>query len=116
VYLYSYTYNIYHVSVAVWYKECVCGLSLAGIEGSNPSVSWGILSLVNVVRCKVEVSATGRSLDQRIRTDCGLSVYDRGTLDRRSRPTKAVEPLINTKFIIHCQRKTSLKQEALRRI
>jgi len=93
---------------------CVCGLSLAGIEGSNPSVSWGIPSLVNVVRC--EFSATGRSLAQRIRTDCGLSVYDWGTLDRRPRTTMAVEPLNNTKFKIHCERKKSLKQEALRRI
>ena len=116
MYLLSYTYNIYHISVAAWYKACVCGLSLTGIEGSNSAVLWGILSLVNVVHFQVEVSVTGRSLAQRIRTDCSLSMYDRGTLDRRSRPTKAVETFNNTKFIIHCERKKSLKQEALRRI
>ena len=59
-------------------------------------MSRGILSLVNVVLCKVEVSTTGRSPAQRIRTECGLSVYDRGTLDRRPRPTNAIEPLNDT--------------------
>ena len=34
----------------------------------------GCLSLVRVVRCQVEVSATGRSLVQRSPTDCGVCV------------------------------------------
>jgi len=44
-------------------------LSLAGIAGSNPAGGNGRLSLVSVVCCQVEFSATGRSLDQGSRTD-----------------------------------------------
>ena len=44
-------------------KAWVCSRSLAGIEGSNPSGDMG-LSLVNIVCCRVEVSATGRSIIQ----------------------------------------------------
>ena len=94
----------------------VPGLSLVRIAGWNPAVSWGRLSLVSVERCKVEVSATGRSIVQRIRTDYDLSVYYRGKLDRRPRPTKALEPLSKIQFIIHCERMKSLNQEALRSI
>ena len=36
----------------------------------------GCLSFVSVVCCQVEVSATGRSLVQRISTDCGVSEFD----------------------------------------
>jgi hypothetical protein len=43
----------------------VCGRSLAGIAGSNPTGGHGCLYLVIVVCCQVEVSATGRSLAQR---------------------------------------------------
>jgi hypothetical protein len=42
--------------MAARYKAWVCSLSLAGIAGSNTA---GCLSLVSVVCCKVEVSATG---------------------------------------------------------
>ena len=42
---------------------------------------------MSVVCCQVEVSATGRSLVQRIPTEC-----DRGTTKRRARPNRAVEP------------------------
>jgi hypothetical protein len=45
--------------------------SLAGIEGSNPARTYGCLSLVSVVCCQVEVSATGRSLVLRSPTKCG---------------------------------------------
>ena len=34
------------------------------------------MSLVNVVSCQVEVSATGRSLVQRSPTECGVSECD----------------------------------------
>ena len=40
-------------------KASVCGRSLAGIVGSNPAVCMDVLSLVSVVCCQVEVSATG---------------------------------------------------------
>ena len=43
-------------SVAARSKAWVCGQSLAGIAGSNPA--GGMKSLVSVVCCRVEVSAT----------------------------------------------------------
>ena len=51
------------------------------------------LSLVSVVCCQVEVSATGRSLVQRSPTECGVSECDVETLTmRKPRPTGDVEP------------------------
>ena len=41
------------------FKTQICGRSLAGIPGSNPRGGHGCLSLVGVVCCQVEVSATG---------------------------------------------------------
>ena len=52
----------------------VCGRSLAGIAGSNPAGRREVLSLVSVVRCQVEVYATGRSLVQRSPTNSGVSL------------------------------------------
>jgi hypothetical protein len=52
------------IPVAARSKAWVCGHSLAGIACSNPSVSMDI-SLVSVMCCQVEVSASGRSLVQR---------------------------------------------------
>jgi hypothetical protein len=40
-------------------KALVCGRLFAGIVGSNPAGSHGCLSLVSVLRCQVEVSASG---------------------------------------------------------
>jgi len=37
----------------------VCGLSLGGIVGSNPPGGMDCLSVVSVVCCQVEVSASG---------------------------------------------------------
>jgi hypothetical protein len=53
---------------AVRSKAWVCGRSLTRIVGSNPT-----LSLVSVVCCQVEVSATSWSLVQRSPTDSGVS-------------------------------------------
>jgi len=39
-----------------------------------------------------EVSTTDRSPVQRSPTECGTSECDRGTSERRPRPTRAVEP------------------------
>ena len=67
----------------------------------------GCLSLVSVVFCQVEVSATGRQLVQRIPTKCGVSECDRGTSQRRPRPTRNVKPWgrwrgrIHTNNVIH---------------
>jgi hypothetical protein len=51
-------------------KAWVYGHSLAGIAGSNPSGENGCLSLVTVVCCQVDVSATERSLIQGSPTQC----------------------------------------------
>jgi len=53
------------------------GCSLAGIVGSNPAGGHGCLSLVSVVCCQVEVSASGLSFVQRSHTECGMSECDR---------------------------------------
>jgi hypothetical protein len=60
--------------VAARSKACVCGLSLAGFAGSNPT---GGMSVVSVVCCQVEVSTSDRSLVQRNPTECGVSECDR---------------------------------------
>jgi len=54
----------------------ICGRSLAGIAGSNPT---GIMDvcLLWVLCCQVEVSATGWSPVQRSSTVCGASECDR---------------------------------------
>jgi len=68
-------------------KAWVYGRSLAGNGGSNPAGRHGCLSLVRVLCCQVEVSATGRSLLQRSPTECGVSECDRGTSQKMPRPT-----------------------------
>ena len=74
-------------------KAWVWGRSLAGIASSNPAGGHGCLSLMSVVCCQVEVSATGRLLVQTSRTECGVSECDRRTSTvRRSRPTGTFEP------------------------
>jgi len=47
------------IPVAMRSKAWVCGRSLAGVVGSNPPGGHVCLSLVNVVCCQVEVSASG---------------------------------------------------------
>jgi hypothetical protein len=59
--------------VATLSKAWVCDRSLDGNVGSKPEGSHGFLSLVSVVFCQVEVSATGRSLVQRGPTECCAS-------------------------------------------
>jgi len=63
--------------VATRSKAWVCGGSLDKIVGSNPAGSHGCMSVVSVVCCQVEVSATGRSLVQRGPTECGANGCDR---------------------------------------
>ena len=53
----------------------------------------GCLSLVGAVCCQVEVSASGSSLVQRSRTECGVSEYDReASKIRKPWPIRAVAP------------------------
>jgi hypothetical protein len=58
--------------VTVRSKAWMCGRSLTRIVGSNPTGGMDV-SLVSVVCCQVEVSATGWSLVQRSPTECGVS-------------------------------------------
>jgi hypothetical protein len=44
---------------------------------------YGVLSLVSVVCCQVEVFASGWSLVHRSPTDCGVSKYDQKSSTRR---------------------------------
>ena len=46
------------IPVAVRSKAWVCGRSLVGITGSNPSEGM-VICLASVVFCQVEVSASG---------------------------------------------------------
>jgi hypothetical protein len=54
----------------------VCGCSLAGITGSNPTGCMDVCLYVIVVCCQVDVCATGRSLSPETHhtpTECGVS-------------------------------------------
>ena len=62
------------VPVAARSKAWVCGHSPAEIVGSNSAGAHGCPSVVSVVCCQVEVSASGCSLVQRSPTDCGASL------------------------------------------
>jgi hypothetical protein len=78
-------------SISVSDECCV----LSGRVGQRPLACWDCefesrrghlyLSLMSVVRCHVEVSATGRSLVQRSSTECAVSKCDlEASLKRRS--------------------------------
>jgi hypothetical protein len=73
--------------------------SIAGIAGSNPSGLW--MSLVSVVYCQIEVSATGRSTVERSTTECGVSECHRGNSHRGRRPTMAVQPRQEKKTLVY---------------
>jgi len=66
------------IPVAEQSKAWVCGRSLAGIVGSNPTGGHGCLLFV--VCCQLEVSVSGWSLVQRSPTECGVSECDRESL------------------------------------
>jgi len=69
-------------------SKAVCDRSLTGIAGSNPAGGMDAC-LVSVVRCQVEVSATGRSHVRRRPTE----YHDReASIMRRPSPTRTVEP------------------------
>jgi hypothetical protein len=66
----------------------------------------GCMSLVRVVCCQVEVSATGWSLVQRSVTECGVSECDReASIMRRLWPTRGCCATGN-KFKEQCKRRT----------
>jgi hypothetical protein len=76
------------VRVAARSEASVCGRSFAG-SGFESRRGSGCLSLVSVVCCQMEVSASSRLLVLRSSTECGVSECDReaSTL-RRSSPTR----------------------------
>jgi hypothetical protein len=91
--VYVYMFVCVCVCMCICICVCVCYILLAVIIRCNytcrpiPMASrllelWVRIPLearmfvVGVVRCQVEVSATGRSPVQRTPTDCGVSVYD----------------------------------------
>ena len=90
---------IWPIPVATLSKVWVYCRSIAGIAGSNPSGVW--MSLVSVVYCQVEVSATGRSPVERSPTECGVSESHRGTSYRGRRPTMAVQPRQEKKTLVY---------------
>ena len=55
-------------------KAWVCDRSPAEIVGSIPTGGHGCPSVLSVVCCQVEVSATDWSLVQMSTTDCGASL------------------------------------------
>ena len=65
---------------ATWSKAWVYGYSLFGTVGSNPAGSTNCLSVVSVVCCQVDVSASDRLLVRRSATERGVQEHDRGTL------------------------------------
>ena len=73
------------IPVAARSKSWVCGRSLSGIARSDPA---GVLSLVSVVYCQIEVSVTSWSLVQRRSSECGVSECDReASIMRKPWPT-----------------------------
>jgi hypothetical protein len=72
--------------------HAVLGMSVGPLDfwdcGFESRWRHGCLSLVAVVCCEVEVSATGRSLVQRSPTECGVSEYDIETSTLRRREKK----------------------------
>jgi len=78
-------YSSYCLCFGILVCVMVCDRSLARIAGSNPTGVWSVL---NILCCQAEVSATGRSLVQRSPTQCGVSECDPGISQRRLNPTR----------------------------
>ena len=72
------------ISRSQWPRGLRGGSPLAcGDCGFESHLGHGRLSVVSVVCCQVEVSASGSSLGQRSPTKCGVSDYDREASIRR---------------------------------
>jgi hypothetical protein len=79
-------------------KEWVCGRSFAGILGSNPTGGIDV-SLVSVVSCQVDVSASDWSFIQRVLTSviC-LSVIVKPRTMRQPGPPRGCRVIKKIKF------------------
>ena len=69
------------IPVAALSKGWVCGRSLAGIAGSNPTGVMDVF-LFQVLCVLREISETGRSLVQASLTQCDVSEYEASTRNR----------------------------------
>jgi len=63
------------IPVAACSKAWVCSRSIAGLSVSNITGSW--ISVVFIVCCQIEISASGWSLVQRSPNECDVSKCDR---------------------------------------
>jgi len=97
-------YNVFEqIQVAARSKVWVCDRSLAVIVVSHPPRGRGLLPVVSVVCCQVEVSAKGRSLVQRSPTECVVSECDcEASRMRRPWPTGGCCAMVNSKFQCSC--------------
>jgi hypothetical protein len=87
--------------VAVRSKASVYGRSFSGIAGSNPAGGDEELSVLIVVCCQIEVSASGLSLVQRGPTECSVSECDRkASKIRRPCPTGGSRTLTKNSFFL----------------
>jgi hypothetical protein len=85
------------IPVAALSKVWVCCRSPAEIAGLNPTGRYGSVSIVNVVCCQVDISATCRSPVQRCLTECGVSECDREAwIMRRPCPTRLSQCFVLT--------------------
>jgi len=73
--LFSFIDCVMPIQLAARSKALVCGRLLSGC-GFVSHLNLGCLSLVSVVFCQVEDSATSRSLDRISPTHCGVSECD----------------------------------------
>jgi hypothetical protein len=81
--------------------------------GFESSRGHGCLSVVSVVCCQVEVSATDRSLVQRSPTKCGVSECDREALImRRAWPTRGSCAMENKTFCGLCDELITRPEES----
>ena len=77
------------IPVAARSKSWVFGRTFAGIMCSNHATGTDVLSLVSVVCCQVEMSATGWSFIQGSPTECSLSECDfEASIKRRPWPAR----------------------------
>ena len=83
-------FSVIHSSVAARSKAWLCGHSLFGIAGSNPTGDRHVcLSVVSVVCYQVEVSASGWSLVQKSPTERVVPECDHeASIRRRSWPNR----------------------------
>jgi len=72
-------------------KAWVYGRSLAGIAGLNPTGGMDVSLLWVLCVVRERSLASGLSLVQRSRTECGVSESGRETSQERPMPTRAVE-------------------------